>query len=185
MAGNSRGRTSAMRKGTILIQASPSKVSTVSAGGSSGAMVCGGMGQWAKSRSRQLCVITHGPDGSGHRRCWVWSRIESRISTVYRTLPLRSSVAQPVRLLVPTWAGIMWDMAAELTLHMLAQSWVIAKGNRIRDVQRLVTDYGGRPARWVKKSSPRFERNRIEYEHHWYEHAGIGRVELKLKEVKR
>jgi hypothetical protein len=34
---------------------------------------------------------------------------------------------------------------------------VIAKGNRIRDVQRLVHTYGGRASRWVKKSSPRFE----------------------------
>jgi hypothetical protein len=31
-------------------------------------------------------------------------------------------------------------MAAELTPRMLAQSRVIAKGNRIRDVQRLIAD---------------------------------------------
>jgi hypothetical protein len=32
----------------------------------------------------------------------------------------------------------------KLTPRMLAQSRVIAKGNRIRDVQRLVATYGGK-----------------------------------------
>lgn len=77
------------------------------------------------------------------------------------------------------------DMAAKLTPHMLAQSRVIAKGNRIRDVQRLVIEYGGRSSQWVKKSSPRFEIDGIAYEYHWYEHAGIGRVEIKRKQVQR
>jgi hypothetical protein len=40
---------------------------------------------------------------------------------------------------------------------MLAQSRIIAKGNRIRDVRRLVETYGGTPSKWVKKSSPPFE----------------------------
>jgi len=71
----------------------------------------------------------------------------------------------------------------KLTPHMLAQSRVIAKGNRIRDVQRLVTTYGGKRATWVKKSSPRFELGQHHYEYHWYEHPGIGRVELKRKRV--
>jgi hypothetical protein len=43
---------------------------------------------------------------------------------------------------------------------MLAQSRVIAKGRRIRD-------FGGEC-----------------FEYHWYEHSGIGRVELKRKQVK-
>lgn len=68
---------------------------------------------------------------------------------------------------------------------MLAQSRVVAKGKRIRDVQRLVSTYGGAPSRWVKKSSPRFEVGGIEYEYHWYEHPGIRRVELKRKQVRR
>lgn len=42
-------------------------------------------------------------------------------------------------------------MNDELTPRMLAQSRVIAKGNRIRDVQRLVDIYGGRMAKWIKK----------------------------------
>lgn len=70
-----------------------------------------------------------------------------------------------------------------LTPRMLAQSRVIAKGNRIRDVQRLVDMYGGKRSWWVKKSSPRVEIGRHQYEYHWYEHPGIGRVELKRKQV--
>ena len=70
-----------------------------------------------------------------------------------------------------------------LTSHMLAQSRVIAKGNRIRDVQRIVTTYGGKRSTWVKKSSSPFEMGRHSYEYHWYEHPGIGRVELKRKRV--
>jgi hypothetical protein len=79
----------------------------------------------------------------------------------------------------------MAGMAAELTPRMLAQSRVIAKGKRIRDVQRLVTDYGGSPSKWVKKSSPQFEIKGVVYEYHWYEHAGIGRLEIKRKQVQR
>ena len=71
----------------------------------------------------------------------------------------------------------------QLTPRMLAQSRVIAKGNRIRDVQRLVTTYGGKRSIWVKKSSPAFAAGRHYYEYHWYEHPGIGRVELKRKRV--
>ena len=48
-------------------------------------------------------------------------------------------------------------MNVRLPPRLLAQPRVIAKGNRIRDVQRLVTQYGGRPSRWVKKSSPPIE----------------------------
>ena len=70
-----------------------------------------------------------------------------------------------------------------LTPRMIAQSRVIAKGNRILDVQRLVATYGGKRSRWVKKSSPRFEIGRHQYEYHWYEHPGIGRVELKRQRV--
>ena len=71
----------------------------------------------------------------------------------------------------------------KLTSRMLAQSRVIAKGNRIRDGQRLVKTYEGKRSTWVKKSSPRFELGQHDYEYHWYEHPGIGRVELKRKRV--
>ena len=79
----------------------------------------------------------------------------------------------------------MTHMAAELSPHMLAQSRVIAKGNRIRDVERLVIEYGGIASQWVKKSSPRFDFKGQLYEYHWYEHTGIGRFEVKRKQVQR
>jgi hypothetical protein len=66
---------------------------------------------------------------------------------------------------------------------MLSQARVIAKGRRIRDVARLVATYGGNASRWVKKSSPPLEDGEGSYELHWYEHPGVGRVELKRKEV--
>jgi len=71
----------------------------------------------------------------------------------------------------------------KLSPRTLAQSRVIAKGNRIRDVQRLVETYGGKRSTWVKKSSPRFELGLHYYEYHWYEHPGLGWVELKRKRV--
>ena len=73
--------------------------------------------------------------------------------------------------------------AIELTKKLIAQSRVIAKGKRIRDVQRLVDQYGGQRSKWVKKSSPVFESEGALYEYHWYEHYGIGRFETKLKLV--
>jgi len=66
---------------------------------------------------------------------------------------------------------------------MISQSRVIAKGNHIRDVQHLVDSYGGKKSKWVKKSSPCFEIARLKYEYHWYEHDGIGRFEIKLKQM--
>ena len=66
---------------------------------------------------------------------------------------------------------------------MIAQSRVIAKGKRIRDVRRLVEKYGGKSSNWVKKSSPRFEMGVYRYEYHWYEHPGIGPVELKRRQI--
>ena len=72
---------------------------------------------------------------------------------------------------------------ARLTSRMLSQSRVIAKGNRIRDVQRLVETYGGKASQWVKKNSPRFEIGRYQYEYHWYEHRGLERVEVKRQRV--
>jgi hypothetical protein len=74
-------------------------------------------------------------------------------------------------------------MEPRLTAQMLAQSRVIAKGARIRDVRRLCQRYGGRTSRWVKKGSPAFNVEGVLYEYHWYEHPGIGRVEVKRKRV--
>jgi len=46
---------------------------------------------------------------------------------------------------------------ALLTRRLVSPSRVIARGKRIRDVQRLIGTYGGRKSRRVKKSSPRFD----------------------------
>lgn len=79
---------------------------------------------------------------------------------------------------------LYWRAASiELTKELIAQARVIAKGERIRDVQRLVDQYGGRRSKWAKKSSPIFENKGTFYEYHWYEHYGIGRFETKLKVV--
>ena len=66
---------------------------------------------------------------------------------------------------------------------MIAQSRVIAKGKRIRDLKRLIEEYGGMPSKWVKKSGPPFKIEKDIYEYHWYEYHGIGRLEIKLKKV--
>jgi hypothetical protein len=68
---------------------------------------------------------------------------------------------------------------------MLSQARVIAKGKRIRNVQRLVAQYGGRASQWTKKSSPQFEVAGEYFEYHWYEHPGIGRFETRQVTVKR
>ena len=70
-----------------------------------------------------------------------------------------------------------------LTREMLSQSRIIAKGNRIRDVDRLVESYGSRRSGWIKKSSPLFTQDGAVYEYHWYEYHGLGRFEVKRKQV--
>jgi hypothetical protein len=71
----------------------------------------------------------------------------------------------------------------KLSRWTLAQSRVIARGKRIRDVRRLVARYGGKESTWMKKSTSTFEIGGEQFEYHWYEHPGIGRVELKQKRV--
>jgi len=61
---------------------------------------------------------------------------------------------------------------------------VIAKGRRIRDLERLLNEYGGKSSMWTKKSSPAVELAGDLYEYHWYEHHGIGKFEIKRKKVK-
>lgn len=72
----------------------------------------------------------------------------------------------------------------ELTKELIAHSRVIAKGRGIRDLKRLIQDYGGKPSTWTKKSSPPVEIEGDMYEYHWYEHHGIGRFEIKLKRAR-
>jgi hypothetical protein len=66
---------------------------------------------------------------------------------------------------------------------MLAELRVIAKGRRIRDLQRLLVEYGGLASKWMKKSSPPIEFEGEFFEYHWYEHPGLGRFEVKRKMV--
>ncbi|MGD0695065.1 MAG: hypothetical protein ABSB82_09440 [Terriglobia bacterium] len=73
----------------------------------------------------------------------------------------------------------------KLSRQMLAQARVIAKGKRIRRLDILLASYGGRPSKWVKKSSPPFEIKGERFEYHWYEHPGIGKVEIKQKRIKQ
>ncbi len=62
----------------------------------------------------------------------------------------------------------------------LHPSRVIAKGNRIRDLPRLLSTYGGRSSRWTKRSGPVFLIGNRPHELHWYHHHGIGSFEHKL-----
>ena len=70
-----------------------------------------------------------------------------------------------------------------LTKEMIDQSRVIAKGKRIRDLKRLLDQYGGIPSKWYKKSGPSFMAEGKRYEFHWYEHHGLGRFEIKKKRL--
>jgi hypothetical protein len=71
-----------------------------------------------------------------------------------------------------------------LTNELIAKSRVIARGRGIRDLARLLKEYGRRPSMWVKKSSPTVEIDGNLCEYHWYEHHGLGRFEVKTKRVK-
>ena len=75
------------------------------------------------------------------------------------------------------------ETTPELSGRLLSQARIIAKGKRIRDVRRLADRYGGKASKWVKKSSPMFEIAGEKFEYHWYEHPGIGKVEIKQAPV--
>ena len=77
----------------------------------------------------------------------------------------------------------MVSSPVKLTRPLLAQSRVIAKGKHIREVKRLVAQYGGRASKWVKKSSPQIQIGSKKIEYHWYEHSGIGRFEVKEVQI--
>lgn len=73
------------------------------------------------------------------------------------------------------------EQSPPLTRQQLSQSPIIAKGQRIRDIQRLGEQYGGNVRHWVKKSSQPFFFQGEMVEVHGYEHHGIGRFEEKVK----
>ncbi len=67
-----------------------------------------------------------------------------------------------------------------LTKERISNARVIAKGHRIRDVERLVRVYGGRAGSWRKLSTSPFLASPGRWtELHWYEHHRIGRFEIK------
>lgn len=68
-----------------------------------------------------------------------------------------------------------------LTKEQLANSRVIARGRAIRDIGRLIGQYGGTIKGWIKKSTRPTTISGRSAEIHWYEHHGIGRVEEKIK----
>lgn len=73
------------------------------------------------------------------------------------------------------------EESPQLTRQQLAQARVIARGRKIKDLNRLLAEYGGTARHWVKKSSQPFLIDNRLVEVHWYEHQGIGRVEAKIK----
>jgi len=82
-----------------------------------------------------------------------------------------------------------WAIANErtdkerLTRELVVGSRVIARGRGIRDLDRLLREYGGKPSKWTKRSSPTVMIQGLAYEYHWYEHHGIGRFEVRRKKV--
>ena len=71
----------------------------------------------------------------------------------------------------------------KLTADMLAKARIVARGYRIRELDRLMKTYGGDGKQWLKKSTPVLDAISSGYEIHWYEHPQVGKVELKRKEV--
>ena len=69
--------------------------------------------------------------------------------------------------------GDCWN--GEFTSEMGSRAEVIAKGRKIRKVDELVRQYGGRARNWKKKKTWDASGNEI----HYYEHPGIGRVGTK------
>jgi hypothetical protein len=75
---------------------------------------------------------------------------------------------------------VSFDYQVKLDRRLLSQSRVIAAGRGIRDLDRLLSRYGGRASDWVKKSSPVVLIRQRRAEVHWYECRGIGRVDQKI-----
>jgi hypothetical protein len=72
----------------------------------------------------------------------------------------------------------------KLTSEMLTHARIIASGWGIRDINRLLRQYGGQTKKWKKKSTLPFPHEGKMVEVHWYEHRGIGRVDEKAKVIK-
>jgi hypothetical protein len=66
--GTQRGRTPSIRNGTMPIQASPPKVSSVSPAGTCGRSARAGTAQWRNAKSSQRMANSHGDLGLGQGR---------------------------------------------------------------------------------------------------------------------
>jgi len=78
-------------------------------------------------------------------------------------------------------AGVSWTVIGEIS-HVQT----FAEGRGIRELHRLVETYGGK--HWRKRKG--FAQIRLEpsgmeaeVELHWYEAHGIGKVEMKIKDL--
>ena len=73
-----------------------------------------------------------------------------------------------------------WELLGEIT-----HKETFAEGSKIRELNRLVDCYGGK--NWKKRKgfgTIRFANGEtMQAELHWYEAHGIGKVELKIKEL--
>jgi CRISPR/Cas system CSM-associated protein Csm3 (group 7 of RAMP superfamily) len=73
-----------------------------------------------------------------------------------------------------------WELISELT-----NQEIFAEGSKIRELHRLIDSYGGK--NWKKRKGFGFVRfttgEIMQAELHWYEAHGIGKVELKIKEL--
>jgi hypothetical protein len=75
-------------------------------------------------------------------------------------------------------------MTNPLTKELLSTARVIARGRGIRDLDRLLSTYGGTASSWVKKSTRPVRGSVGWLEYHWYEHHGIGRFEIKVVDLR-
>ena len=81
------------------------------------------------------------------------------------------------------FCAVIKESKIYISKEIIVNSRIIAKGKRIRELNRLLKEYGGTSSKWVKKSSIPFKENEEYFEYHWYEHHGIGRFETKKKKV--
>jgi CRISPR/Cas system CSM-associated protein Csm3 (group 7 of RAMP superfamily) len=73
-----------------------------------------------------------------------------------------------------------WELISELT-----NQETFAEGSKIRELHRLIDSYGGK--NWKKRKGFGFVRfssgEIVQAELHWYDAHGIGKLELKIKEL--
>jgi len=77
----------------------------------------------------------------------------------------------------PSGSSYWYYPTAVLTKEILSRSRIITY--RIKDIDRLLNQYGGQKKDWIKKSSEvLLDKNGRMFEYHWYENA-FGKYEIK------